>query len=448
MTRAMSHMAREDGGGAVTSTGEDIGTRLRSMRTARAMTQRELAGDRYTTAYVSSIEAGRRQPSADAIEYLAGQLGIDVEELRDGRPSTATLELRLAEARRLSSMGDAAQGRSEIEAVRALAEQHGLRRLHAQALVALGFWTLRSGNPRGGLGYYEQAERLMRDEPDPTRAAAVAGQARCLRVLGDVRRAVLIIERELESLDRAGLPDPMALMVLNAYAVASYQDLGLPARALKAAETALHLAPQVDDPQQRADMYRAVARGFLQSNRVDEARTAVARATELYDQLEMRTDVGHCHWTRGWVFGHGNKPDLPAACKALDQARDVFIETQSRYDEALVTIELADIVRRLGEFDRARDLIHGVEDYPELVNSPAAYAESERCLGLIAVGEDDPDTALHRLERAIKLFHQAEELLEEARTYRYLGDLKYGNDDPDGARRAYRRGLLALDGAS
>jgi tetratricopeptide (TPR) repeat protein len=412
------------------------------------MTQRELAGDRYTTAYVSSIEAGRRQPSADAIEYLAGRLGIDVEELRDGRPSTATLELRLAEARRLASMGETARGRSEIEAVRALAEQHGLRRLHAQALVALGFWTLRSGNPRGGLGYYEQAERLMRGEPDPTRAAAVAGQARCLRVLGDVRRAVLIIERELESLDRAGLPDPMALMVLNAYAVAAYQDLGLTARALKAAETALHLAPQVDDPQQRADMYRAVARGFLQSNRVDEARTAVARATEIYDQLEMRTDVGHCHWTRGWVFGHGQKPDLASASQALDQARDVFIETQSRYDEALVTIELADIVRRLGQFDRARELIQGVEDYPELVNSPAAYAESERCLGLIAADEGDADTALHRLERAIKLFHQAEELLEEARTYRHLGDLRVNNGDPDGARGAYRQGLLALDGTS
>jgi tetratricopeptide (TPR) repeat protein len=432
----------------VTPSGQDIGTRLRSVRTALAMTQRELAGDRYTTAYVSSIEAGRRQPSADAIEYLAGRLGIDVEELRDGRPSTATLELRLAEARRLASMGDAAQGRSEIEAVRVLAEQHGLRRLHAQALVALGFWTLRSGNPRGGLGYYEQAERLLRDEPDPTRAAAVAGQARCLRVLGDVRRALLAIERELESLDRAGLPDPMALMVLNAHAVAPYMDLGMTARALKAAETALHLAPQVEGPQERADMYRAVARGFLQSNRVDEARTAVARATELYDQLEMRTDVGQCHWTRGWVAARGPKPDLPSASQAMDQARQIFVETQSRYDEALVTIELADIVRRLGQFDRARQLIQGVEDYPELVNSPAAYAESERCLGLIAADEDDVAAALLRLERAITLFHQAEELLEEARTYRYLGDLRHGSGNADGALAAYRQGLLALDNGS
>lgn len=432
----------------MTPSGQDIGTRLRSVRTALSMTQRQLAGDRYTTAYVSSIEAGRRQPSSDALEYLASRLGIDVEELRDGRPSTATLELRLAEARRLSSMGDSVEGRSEIEAVRALAEQHGLRRLHAQALVALGFWTLRSGNPRGGLGYYEQAERLMRDEPDPTRAAAVAGQARCLRVLGDVRRAVLIIERELESLDRAGLPDPTALMVLNAYSVAAYMDLGLSARALKAAETALHLAPQVEDPQQRADMYRAVARGFLQVNREEEARTAVARATEIFDQLEMRTDVGHCHWTRGFVFAHGQKPDLPAAALALEQARTVFIEVQSRYDEALLTIELADIVRRMGQFDRARELIHGVEDYPELVNSPAAYGESERCLGLIAVDEGDVSTAHDRLERAITLFHQAEEVLEEARTYRHLGDLRRRSGNADGALEAYRHGLLAIDNVS
>jgi tetratricopeptide (TPR) repeat protein len=195
-------------------------------------------------------------------------------------------------------------------------------------------------------------------------------------------------------------------------------------------------------------MYRAVARGFLQSNRVDEARTAVARATELYDQLEMRTDVGPCHWTRGWVAARGPKPDLPSASQAMDQARQIFVETQSRYDEALVTIELADIVRRLGQFDRARQLIQGVEDYPELVNSPAAYAESERCLGLIAADEDDVAAALLRLERAITLFHQAEELLEEARTYRYLGDLRHGSGNADGALAAYRQGLLALDNGS
>src|SRR3954451_17119674 len=93
----------------------DVGARLRTLRTERGMTQRELAGDRYTTAFVSSIEAGRRQPSTDALEYFATQLGVDAEALRDGRPSTATLELRLAEARHTQAVGDPKLARQQIE---------------------------------------------------------------------------------------------------------------------------------------------------------------------------------------------------------------------------------------------------------------------------------------------------------------------------------------------
>ena len=54
-----------------------IGTRLRQIRVARGMTQVELASPRYTHAYVSAIEAGRRQPSTKAIEHFAS--GSDSE---------------------------------------------------------------------------------------------------------------------------------------------------------------------------------------------------------------------------------------------------------------------------------------------------------------------------------------------------------------------------------
>ena len=58
-----------------------IGTRLRRLRTARGLTQKELAAPRYTHAYVSSIESGRRRPSLEALEHFASKLGVPVEEL-------------------------------------------------------------------------------------------------------------------------------------------------------------------------------------------------------------------------------------------------------------------------------------------------------------------------------------------------------------------------------
>ncbi len=78
-----------------------IGTRLRRLRLARELTQRELAEPKYTHAYVSTIEAGRRNPSREALEHFAGKLGVDVDELLTGKPADleARLDARLMQAR-------------------------------------------------------------------------------------------------------------------------------------------------------------------------------------------------------------------------------------------------------------------------------------------------------------------------------------------------------------
>src|SRR5438552_19103623 len=64
------------------------------------MTQAELAWPRYTHAYVSAIESGRRQPSTKAIEHFAARLGVEPDELTTGRSPDreARLRLRLQEA--------------------------------------------------------------------------------------------------------------------------------------------------------------------------------------------------------------------------------------------------------------------------------------------------------------------------------------------------------------
>src|SRR5438093_6695627 len=85
-----------------------IGTRIRRLRTAKGLTQKELAAPRYTHAYVSSIESGHRRPSQTALEHFASKLGVPADELATGRPADAALrlELLLAEARVSLSSGD------------------------------------------------------------------------------------------------------------------------------------------------------------------------------------------------------------------------------------------------------------------------------------------------------------------------------------------------------
>lgn len=78
------------------------GEAIRRVRTARGMSQRELAGERYTPQYISVLESGRVRPSEKALIYIAGRLGVSPGSLLDGEPrSTSQLDInRLIAAER------------------------------------------------------------------------------------------------------------------------------------------------------------------------------------------------------------------------------------------------------------------------------------------------------------------------------------------------------------
>ncbi|MDQ3767063.1 MAG: helix-turn-helix domain-containing protein [Actinomycetota bacterium] len=63
-----------------------LGNRVKQLRIDKGLTQKELAEPSYTHAYVSTIEAGRRQPSDEALRHIAAKLGVAEEELATGRP--------------------------------------------------------------------------------------------------------------------------------------------------------------------------------------------------------------------------------------------------------------------------------------------------------------------------------------------------------------------------
>src|SRR3712207_6310148 len=74
-----------------------IGQRLRQARLAANLTQQQLAGDRYTKAYISALENGIAKPSMAALNYLAPRLGMTASEiLSDPNPAWARIEADLA----------------------------------------------------------------------------------------------------------------------------------------------------------------------------------------------------------------------------------------------------------------------------------------------------------------------------------------------------------------
>jgi tetratricopeptide (TPR) repeat protein len=60
-----------------------IGTRIREARKRVGLTQQQLAGDRYTKAYVSALETGIARPSMVALRYLAERLSLPPSHFLD-----------------------------------------------------------------------------------------------------------------------------------------------------------------------------------------------------------------------------------------------------------------------------------------------------------------------------------------------------------------------------
>src|SRR6266542_2290122 len=368
-----------------------IGTRLRRLRLARALTQRELAEPKYTHAYVSTIEAGRRNPSREALEHFAGKLGVDVDELLTGKP--ADLEARL-DARLMQSRIDLSAGRLDeadeaLDSIAREAKRYHLSRIEAKAEDGRGLLKERRGMPEQALDHYQRAEEIVRSGPASARADAVSGKARCFQALGDVRYAIHMLETLLDTLQREQIRDPEALTRLYSSLLDAYLDAGLYERAAASAVELDRLAPKLADPLRVAQMHLNVAHQYL------------------------------------------------------EHALAIFEETGDEKDLTRTLNELARIERLEGRTDRARELLErsisimGDSDTPIL-----AWAHRE--LGL-ALTDSEPDGAEKNFRLAIELFERSEQAVEIAVTYRALGDLLHTRGEGEASCEAYRTGILALE---
>ena len=108
-----------------------VGSRLRHLRLAAGLTQAELAGKRFSHAYVSVLEAGRREPSRAAVEYFAERLGVSVEEIWSEKG--ASWALQMAQDLRAEGLHD----KSRELLARTLTNLEADRELHPRVLVVL-----------------------------------------------------------------------------------------------------------------------------------------------------------------------------------------------------------------------------------------------------------------------------------------------------------------------
>ncbi|WP_030421038.1 helix-turn-helix transcriptional regulator [Streptomyces sp. SCSIO 75703] len=418
-----------------------IGRRVQRLRVERGMTQRQLAEPAYTPAYISTLEAGRVRPSDDALRHIAERLGVGYEELVTGRPArlATDLRLRLTEAQRTLAAGDAARAAELYGGLLAEAEAYHLDEERAAALLGLGECAVDTGELDAAHEHFERAEACLADAPLPARVPALRGRAVTHYLAGELRYAVYLLESALDELNRGGLHDPDALLLLYASVIGPYMDMGAHARAAKAAEYALALAPRAGDPALVARMHRSVARTLLAEGRLADADASLAKAAELYRTLQLRTELANCHWMRGYVYAQNG--ELQRAEEELREALGMHSATRAALYSSQVAVELADVLHRRGKSEEAAGLLRGVLDDLSSERGAVHSAGAHRLLGIIAEDARDTEAAEEHYVRALSLLERAGAAGDLADLCRLLGDLLRRTGRVEAALDAYRTGL-------
>ncbi|WP_055525289.1 helix-turn-helix domain-containing protein [Streptomyces graminilatus] len=420
---------------------EVIGRRVQRLRIEQGLTQRQLAEPAYTPAYISTLEAGRVRPSDDALRHIAERLGVEYEELVTGRPArlATDVRLRLTDAQRTLATGETEAAARQYGELREEAARLGLVGEEATALLGLGECGMETGDLAAAQEYFELAERCLADEPLTRRVPALRGRAVAHYLAGELRYSVYLLESTIDELNRGGLHDPDALLPLYASSIAPYMDMGAHARAAQAAELALALAPQVSDPALVARMHRQVARTMLAEGRYAEADASLAKAAELYRQLQIRTELANCHWMRGYL--HAQQNELAGAEAELREALAMLSARRAALYSSQVAVELADVLHRRGKSDEAAALLHDVLGDLSSERGAVHSAAAHRLLGIIAEDARDTDRAEEHYVRALSVLERAGAAGDLADLCRLLGDLLRRTGRVEAALDAYRTGL-------
>lgn len=424
----------------------DLGTRLRKLRLERGLTQGQLAEPNYTYAYVSSIESGRRNPSAKALEFFATKLGVNPQELATGRNPATDLELMATylEARSLLASGQETDRREAETALRKLARKAREIASHdiaAKCRLGLALAAEADNDLSGALEIYSEVERDPKELALSTRVDATAGRARVMQSQGQTTYAAFILREALVRMEDSGLEDPAALVRLHTSLVAAYFDEGLVDMAIESAEIAQGLAARVDEPERLADMNLNAGIVFTRQGRRKEAAIRLAEAERWFTELGRETDAADVQLVRG--IGLQKQGRHEEAAQVLQSAQAVFAGAGATLKEARALLALG-INARMGA--------DAVQAPFFLKKAMTLAGEDKGIVGIahreLGLCEDDDAKAAKEIRKAIAVLKDAGNAPELAAAYSALGDVLSKNEELKPACDAYRSAAEVLTSAA
>src|SRR5918992_1430780 len=321
-----------------------IGARLRTARVEAGFTQAQLAGERYTRAYVSAIET--------ALAHFAAQLGVSPSEfLADHERQWTRLEADVALA--------TGQWQRAIDAYEALLDGVAAPATRAELLVRRAEALCRLDRGRAALALAAEARRLftqLRRPADAAQATYWLAGAQYQSDNSTEARALLV---DLLARLRGGMKADPTLEVRTLMALATVESR--------------------DGEHPRALAYLEEARGLADD--LDDRR----RATVLFSLAYSYREMG----------------DLEAAIRAGTQSLALFEAAGADVEVASIANDLALAYLAVGNRERAGQLSRSARDAFERLKDVRLLAHVRDTEAQVALANGDPARARTLAEEAI-----------------------------------------------
>ena len=411
----------------------DVGARIRSLRTAKGLTQAQLAEPQYTKAYISMLESGRTRASMKALEHIAGVLGVKPADLLGGAPSPATPQYTLLEARRLAEQGKAGEAIPLLEGLDdGLTAQDQLVRLR---FLAIAYNSV--GQPKQAFPVIERAQRmaeLLGDSEEQVRVKAVIAAA-YMRTYA-YEEAARALRECIQACDDGVVKDQTFLFRRLVDLALALSNQRQPKQALPVYERAIELSDQFGDRALIATMYAGMAKAYHDSGDVEAAIVYSQRGLQVYEELGLLEQI---------ACALDNAAALYVEYGNVTRARECLARAAKLAEEAKRETTLASIKASEAEVLAKTDHDGAIEAAQEALKFARRVAQPDAQIRMhVLIGELRMKTNGAAARRS---FQEARQLAEESAPHmlRVIFDrwsrAAEASGDPDEALRLARRAL-------
>ena len=369
--------------------------RLREARLRAGLSQRDLAFDGCSYAYISRIEAGQRIPSMQVLQEIGRRLGVSATYLAVGTDAPDHVD-PLDDGDLARRLGDSPRAEQVYEAVAREATPAPARL--ARALAGQAELAFQRGDLEEAAALFETA--LAEPSLGRDRTSAIADRlGRIYALRGEHERALGLYEKELAEATR--LNDQAALMRFATLLANAVLDAGNTGRAQELLGQALAVADQVRNPLDRARLWWSQSRLHDSQGQPDLAAHYARLALSVLEETEQTGFAAVAHLLLAYI--ENERGDGEAALARLERAELVLATSSSRFHWGLFQVERARALLLTGEREEAASVAMGA--LPLVAD--ASVTDSGRAQALLG----DVFRELGDVERAQELYELALETL-------------------------------------